>query len=51
MLTGGQEPRVVGNAFALEANKCLPPIEGILGYMLKCKYSEGPALKIFSLCS
>jgi hypothetical protein len=27
--------KVVGNAFALEANKCLPPIEGILGYMLK----------------
>jgi len=38
VLTGGvgQEPKVVGNAFALAANKLSAPIEGVTGvYLVK----------------
>jgi len=48
MLTGvGQEPKVVGNAFALEANKMSAPIEGNTGvYVVKnVSTVKAPALK------
>ncbi|SEA61851.1 peptidyl-prolyl cis-trans isomerase D [Flavobacterium gillisiae] len=48
MLTGvGQEPKVVGNAFALEANKMSAPIEGNTGvYVVKnVSIVKAPALK------
>ena len=51
MLTGvGLEPKVVGNAFALEANKMSAPIEGNTGvYVVKnVSTVKAPALKDFS---
>ncbi|WP_339920577.1 peptidylprolyl isomerase [uncultured Flavobacterium sp.] len=51
MLTGvGQEPKVVGNAFALEANKMSAPIEGNTGvYVVKnVSTVKAPALKDFA---
>ncbi|PKH67068.1 peptidylprolyl isomerase [Flavobacterium sp. ALD4] len=51
MLTGvGLEPKVVGNAFALEANKMSAPIEGNTGvYVVKSVSTvKAPALKDFS---
>jgi len=48
VLTGaGHEPKVVGNAFALEANKISDPIEGTTGvYVVKTTNVEkAPALK------
>lgn len=51
MLTGvGQEPKVVGNAFALEANKMSAPIEGNTGvYVVKnVSTVKAPTLKDFS---
>ncbi|MBC5836876.1 peptidylprolyl isomerase [Flavobacterium muglaense] len=49
VLTGGvgQEPKVVGNAFALAANKLSAPIEGVTGvYVVKnIKTVKAPALK------
>jgi peptidyl-prolyl cis-trans isomerase D len=51
MLTGvGQEPKVVGSAFALEANKLSAPIEGNTGvYVVKnVSTVKAPALKDLS---
>lgn len=52
VLTGGvgQEPKVVGNAFALEANKLSAPIEGNTGvYVVKnISTVKAPALKDYS---
>jgi peptidyl-prolyl cis-trans isomerase D len=46
----GQEPRVVGNAFALAANKLSAPIEGTTGiYVVKNRSTtKAPAIKDFS---
>jgi len=46
----GQEPRVVGNAFALAANKLSAPIEGTTGvYVVKnISTTKAPAIKDFS---
>jgi peptidyl-prolyl cis-trans isomerase D len=46
----GQEPRVVGNAFALAANKLSAPIEGTTGiYVVKnMSTTKAPAIKDFS---
>ncbi|WPR72547.1 peptidylprolyl isomerase [Flavobacterium sp. NG2] len=46
----GQEPKVVGNAFALSANKLSAPIEGNMGvYVVKnIKTVKAPAIKDFS---
>jgi peptidyl-prolyl cis-trans isomerase D len=52
MLTGvGQEPKVVGSAFALEANKLSAPIEGNTGvYVVKnVSTVKAPALKDLSV--
>lgn len=52
ILTGGvgQEPRVVGNAFALAANKLSAPIEGVTGvYVVKNTSTvKAPALKSYA---
>jgi peptidyl-prolyl cis-trans isomerase D len=52
VLTGGvgQEPKVVGNAFALAANKLSAPIEGVTGvYVVKnISTVKAPALKSYA---
>ncbi|AOW08392.1 peptidylprolyl isomerase [Flavobacterium gilvum] len=52
VLTGGvgQEPKVVGNAFALAANKLSSPIEGVTGvYVVKnISTVKAPALKTYA---
>ena len=52
VLTGGvgQEPKVVGNAFALAANKISAPIEGVTGvYVVKnISTVKAPALKSYA---
>jgi peptidyl-prolyl cis-trans isomerase D len=52
VLTGGvgQEPKVVGNAFALAANKTSAPIEGVTGvYVVKNTSTvKAPALKSYA---
>ncbi|TRX35288.1 peptidylprolyl isomerase [Flavobacterium sp. ZT3R18] len=52
VLTGGvgQEPKVVGNAFALAANKLSAPIEGVTGvYVVKnISAVKAPALKSYA---
>jgi peptidyl-prolyl cis-trans isomerase D len=52
VLTGGvgQEPKVVGNAFALAANKVSAPIEGVTGvYVVKnISTVKAPALKSYA---
>jgi peptidyl-prolyl cis-trans isomerase D len=52
VLTGGvgQEPKVVGNAFALSANKVSAPIEGVTGvYVVKnISTVKAPALKSYA---
>ncbi|WP_281227725.1 peptidylprolyl isomerase [Flavobacterium aquiphilum] len=52
VLTGGvgQEPKVVGNAFALAANKMSAPIEGVTGvYVVKnISTVKAPALKSYA---
>jgi peptidyl-prolyl cis-trans isomerase D len=52
VLTGGvgQEPKVVGNAFALGANKMSAPIEGVTGvYVVKnISTVKAPALKSYA---
>jgi peptidyl-prolyl cis-trans isomerase D len=52
VLTGGvgQEPKVVGNAFALAANKVSAPIEGVTGvYVVKnINTVKAPALKSYA---
>ncbi|OOG71804.1 peptidylprolyl isomerase [Flavobacterium sp. A45] len=52
VLTGGvgQEPKVVGNAFALAANKLSAPIEGVTGvYVVKnISTVKAPALKSYT---
>jgi peptidyl-prolyl cis-trans isomerase D len=46
----GQEPKVVGNAFALSANKLSAPIEGVTGvYVVKnANTVKAPALKSYA---
>jgi peptidyl-prolyl cis-trans isomerase D len=51
MLTGvGLEPKVVGTAFALGANKMSAPIEGNTEYMLLKRKMKAAAALLFSLC-